>query len=441
MDEKQVALIKKALNDTAAHLRAGSAGAKSVRNSALSLILAEEHERQPLSSMSEAELADLTKFNKRLVDIAARFLGQTMELPLTPEQTAQAQQLQQRIREAKADLDAGRSELARLNAELARISADCAVQSAANESLSSQVEQKRTAYLQLKDTEKDRRADLVTYSDDVIQAQQDKNATLAREVADRQSRLRELEGQYAVLDEQCRREQARIEDQQHKLDDLQARVDAQPEELRRLEEDYTALDAKLTRIQTAAEDCSEERQAELRAQIEALEPEVNALVAKHGELSAALEKLNAAHASELEETSQAEEALLASMNEAVDTLGEHCGALAEKLRAAMARSQQFEENLRLCRDNYDRFRSWLDSDAPALRAMCAKAGLSDKDYRTLFETLDAARCDEVRRLMEETEAHLTRLDQILSAGITSAQQDQSHTRTRAEVGDIQTDRD
>ena len=86
-------------------------------------------------------------------------------------------------------------------------------------------------------------------------------------------------------------------------------------------------------------------------------------------------------------------------------------------------------------------RSWLDSDAPALRAMCAKAGLSDKDYRTLFETLDAARCDEVRRLMEETEAHLTRLDQILSAGITSAQQDQSHTRIRAEVGDIQTDRD
>ena len=88
MDEKQVTLIKKALNDTASHLRPGSAGAKSVRNSALSLILTEEQGRQPLSSMSEAELADLMKFNKRLVDIAGRFLGQTMALPLTPEQTA-----------------------------------------------------------------------------------------------------------------------------------------------------------------------------------------------------------------------------------------------------------------------------------------------------------------------------------------------------------------
>ncbi len=435
MDEKQVNLIRKALHDTAGQLKPGAGSGKAVRNSVLSLIRTEEQSRQALSSMSEAELAELLKFNRRLVDIANRFLGDVMELPLTSEQAGQAEQLQQRIQGAQADLDAGRSELARLNRDLAKVSADCAVQTAAIEATRKEVEEKKGAYAKLQATETALKDQLASYSDEVIQAQKDQNDELARTIAAQQGKLRELEGQFRALDEQRAEEQKKITAQQEKLEALQKQVDAQPEELRRLEEDYTALDEKLARIQTAAEECSEEKQAELREQIDDLEPVVNALVEKHGELTEALKVLNESRESELAETAAAEEELLSTMNAAVDALQEHCGDLAEKLRTAMARSEQFEENLKLCRDNYDRYHNWFRSDAPVLTAMCERAGLSDKEYQTLYETLDPARCDLIRTLMEETEERLRQLDQILSGAVSAAQQDQDDTRYRAEVGE------
>jgi chromosome segregation ATPase len=436
MDEKQVSFIKKALQDTAGGLRPGSASEKTVRNSVLSLLRAEEQVRQPLSALSEAELADLLKYNRRLIDTAVRFLTQMMELPLTPEQSAQADQLQQRIRSAQASMDVGRRELAELNGNLARISADCAVQSAANDSLRSQVEQQRTALEHLQATESALQEDLKTYSDEVIQAQSDKNAALARQVAGQQAAFKELESQYRELENKHAAEQRRLEDQQAKVNSLQEQINAQPAELRALEERFSALEAQLFRIQNAAEECSEERQAELREQLASLEPEVNALVEKHSVLKAALEQLETAHESQLEENAAAEERLLSSMNAAVDTLQAHSQALAEKLKAAMARSQQFEENLRLCRESYDRYHNWFASDAPALTAICIKAGLSEKEYRTLYETLDPARCSVVQRLMQETEEHLRELDQILSEGSAAAQRDQADTRNRAELGEI-----
>ncbi len=435
MDEKQVNLIRKALHDTAGQLKPGEGSGKAVRNSVLSLIRTEAQSRQALSSMSEAELTELLKYNRRLVDIANRFLGEVMELPLTPEQAEQADQLQQRIQSAQADLDAGRSELARLNRDLAKASAECAVQNAAIEATGKQVQEKKDAYELLKQTETALQDQLAAYSDEVIQAQDEKNSELARTIASQQGRLRELEGQFRVLDGQRAEEQKKITAQQEKLEALQKQVDAQPEELRALEEDYTALDAKLARIQTAAEECSEEKQAELREQIDGLEPVVAALVEKHGELTAALKALNESRESELAETAAAEEELLASMNAAVDALQEHCESLAEKLRTAMARSEQFEESLKLCRDNYDRYHNWFRSDAPVLTAMCERAGLSEKEYQTLYETLDPARCDLIRTLMTETEEHLRQLDQILNGAVSAAQQDQDDTRYRAEVGE------
>lgn len=441
MDAKQIEMIKGILHNLADQLQPGDDSEKTLRSALTSLLLSEEKSRRPLASLKPEEQEELRKYNKRLIDVADRFLAQYLLLPLTPEQQKTEQQLRERLDRSQAELDAERqlllelqAKLTELRAQMGQISADCKVQAASNERLLAQCSALREEFQKIKAENDALQAELAQYSDAARKEREAENTELAGKVADKKSEFEALDDQKESLLRQLEEANARLNKQKGENTQIQSEIDAEPEELKRLEAEHTALSERLKRIRNAAEECSEERLAALKAEIDELRPKVDALKAQYAEVTKAHETLTAAYQTRLEETSAAEDALLKSMEEAIDVLQAHCESLAAKLRAAESRASQFEESRQYVRENYDRYSSWLQSDVPALQALCSRAGLSSREYAQLYETLDLQGLESLRTLQTEIEARLQQLDAFISDGSAAAQRDQENNRSIAEYG-------
>ena len=428
MDENRTGMLKEQLRAAADHLQPGAEGEKTLRTYLLAMLNLTEKSETEIINADGGDNDESTRFYSVLLRSVRQFAEASAKRPLTPQQQSALDAMREEIRRLTDRLAGETAEHERLLAEQAKADADLRVQQQINERERALTEEKKQELEQETRTYATLLLEQEKYTPEIIAAQRQKNNALADQIAEDRLVLQRLQQEETTL-------AAQRDKLQDDIASVRTTIDAMPEERRALEKAYTDLQAQRQRIENALTECSEEKQAALRQEIETLRPQAEKLQAAYAVIREETENLRTSYTGQLEDNAQAEQALLDAVNGAIDKVETHAADLAERLRAAKRRADVFEENLALCKNDYDRYHGWLSTLAPAVEALSQKAGLSETEYRRLYETMDPHSLEAVQALLQQIEDGLQRLDSLVAGGAGAAASDQKRTQMRAEQGE------
>ena len=428
MDQNKVDQLKNQLHAAADQLLPGKEGRKTLCRYILTMLNMIKPDAAEFESASAEDFADLARFYTSLLQRVSGFAAASASRPLTEQEQMQIDDLNDQIRSLEGQIDRAKAENARLKAERAKKDGDLRIQAAKNLIEQQKVEEEEAKLQEALLTYANLQQRMQNCTPQIIAKQKQDNDVLALQVAQGEADQTRCEEEHASLN-------GRLQELQDSITALQGEINAMPEDLRLREMEYTRLQEQRTRIANAITECSDERQAALREEISALEPQAKALKEAFDEIQAQHARLIGERDKQLQDNAQAEQDLLNVFNEVISKLDVHSADLAARLREAMTRADRFEENLALCRNHYERYRGWLDSLVPVLEAMRQKAGLSQPEYDLLYSEMNPNALETVQTLLSQIREGLTRLDEITSTGAQAAGSDQQRTQTRAEQGE------
>ncbi len=378
-----------------------------------------------ITALSEDEFrVFFTGYKKMAVQIT-QFLQQAQHRPMTDKQKEVFDQLNAEIGELTTQIEDERQELTQLKQKRAEEDANLAIQRAQNKLENDNLIKARENLINEQEIETQLKQDLQQVTPEIIEKQRQENDQLAIQVATQSANLNRLKGAY-------RSAYAKLKSIDENCTKWNQKIEQMPEKQRKREEAFSKLEKRLWRIQNIEEECSEEKKQALETEIAERGPKANQLKTEFDAVKEQHSQIEAAYQNQLANNKEAEKQLLDVLNAAIDALEIHSGSLAQRLRDAMARCKQFEDNLQLCRNEYTRYHVWMESQVPALEAMSAKAGLSEQEYEALYATMDPGKCKTIQDLQGKAEEALRQLDEILTQGMNAAELDEKVTRKRAE---------
>lgn len=330
----------------------------------------------------------------------------------------------ERKRALRERYDAFEKEEEQLKRQNARQSSENTVLQASNEKLNNQLREARELYEAELAKQAELNRQLEDYSRDRIRELEERNNELARQIVDARDENNRLTEAYTPLKEELDSISA-----ENEL--IEKQIDEQPEQLRLLQRSYEELSLRLQQIRNALEDCSEEKQEELRRSIEELQPVAERLTEDHDKLREQREELER-NCTQFEKENAAElERVLATMEDA-------CSRLVEPLSRAAERRDNLTVSLEQLKGEFEACSQWLNSVESPLLQMMRIAGLNSAEYDELSRTMNVSECSSVRDDLRTAKECLNRLDDILRSAMRSVQNDNQRTERRARNGEENT---
>lgn len=242
------------------------------------------------------------------------------------------------------------------------------------------------------------------YSEEVQEKQRQENESLEQTVAENRSKLKKLEEDRDVLNQECR-------ELQDNILQVEAQIGLLPQSRQTLLDEYDEKVRRLERLENIQVECSPDKQRELEEKIREMEPAAQKLEQDTEKLRGYLERLQDKHSYLDRENQTLQTEILAYVQGAMDELAqlmeEHHGAL----QAAKTRCQTLTDNLEQCRKLRQEYEAWFCANSTPLDAMLRALDTSEHDQ--LRSTLDLTQCGQIRKLYDQIREDLTQLDEIL----------------------------
>lgn len=307
-------------------------------------------------------------------------------------------------------------------AEVERLRAAIVEQQAKNELLKAEVE-KNSGELKSLQAFHDTMMEMgKSCTQEIIEAQKQKNQAILMEVGRRRERLEELEHEAYERSEELRTINGKI----RQVEDQIARI---PEAQKNLVAAYDAKQEELKRLRNAQELCSEEKQAEVEEQILQIKPIVGKLEQQMHTLSSQLRNFRESRIELDRENQTLRTELIDCIDKAMGELGlvleEHQQTLAEVQRQA----DTYRNSLAECERIRSGLAQWFGSNRRQFDA--ALAVIDRQEYTNLQQTLNVVTQDQVRTAFDQARAAMQQVDRILAQCVRAAQTDQTVIRKAA----------
>ena len=226
-------------------------------------------------------------------------------------------------------------------------------------------------------------------------------------------------------------------DEQRELNESkQAEIDAQPDELKRLQQEYEKLEQRLEETQNAAERCSEEKQEELRKQIEKEEPQANALKARYEAIAEQAERVRSLSNEAQSKIDKDLTALWPELLHVFQCLKERIGERKAELETLECEARAFDTHVKECNEKLERLKQWYQAEKTPLEALMDKVGSTNSfENEHLLKTWDVNQSETVRQHMEKAEGILVQLGDLLRDATAAAEEDERRMRRRVDTNE------
>ncbi|MCR4642132.1 MAG: hypothetical protein K5697_08905 [Lachnospiraceae bacterium] len=263
--------------------------------------------------------------------------------------------------------------------ELQKLKDEAASRGSENQRVSEELEAWRKNVAEAEAIAASHQKELQEYTPEILSGWEKKNADLAREIEEKKKVLQPLQEENTRL----------VQEKQKVVEEtevVKASLESIPENLKKLQEDYHALEERLGELMRAEVCCSADWQKALL------------------------------------------DLISSSMDDLRSVLTDHENFLNQTEETAI----KLAESLESCRTKREEFSHWLDADKTPLEKMMDALG--QPGNKQLSETLDFRKVAEVKKLLEETQKDLERLDDILSSCSIAVKEDVEKIRQAARYG-------
>ena len=307
-------------------------------------------------------------------------------------------------------------------AEVERLRAAIVEQQAQNELLKAEVEQNSGELKSLQAFHDTMMEMGKSCTQEIIEAQKQKNQAILMEVGRRKERMEALEHEEYERSEELRT----INGQIRQVEDQIARI---PEAQKNLVAAYDAKQEELKRLRNAQELCSAEKQTELEKQILEIKPVVEKLEQKMNTLNSQLKNFRESRTELDRENQILRTQLIDCIDKAMGELGlvleEHQQTLAEIQRQA----DTYRNSLAECERSRNGLVQWIGSGRRQLDA--ALAAIDRQEHTNLQQTLNISTQNQVRDAFDRARTAIEQADRILAQCALAAQKDQTAIRKAA----------
>lgn len=261
-------------------------------------------------------------------------------------------------------------------------------------------------------------ADLSNYSPAVFEELHNSITALQNQLTASRDEWTRLSGEKRVWENRC-------EKQRTDNDQLAEQISQQPEELRSLQQAHEELSRRLTETINAQEMCSEDKQQELRRQLDEQEPIAEQLTKQYEELQGRIQRIK----SVIDDTQTARDAQLLELwpqlTQAMADIKHSINDTNAELESLQTDATQFNQNVRTCAERLEALKDWYHVDKTPLQKLQTRLGdMTASENEKLLKTMNPGTTERVQQLFDSVDNGLTELDEILRDVIRAAQSDE-----------------